>query len=270
MHHMDGFPCFILLVIIAGSVAVAWFGRTRSREVQAAFASVARWYRGVYLRNSWLVPPVMVIPYGDEKIVVSVTRHALGRKCTQARIPWAANDSVVQIRSNQANLRGATNGHMLLLHQDEWDRQFVVETNDDAAARQLLTGGVQSAVIMLSRIRQTGGVDISIGLGEFVVQKLAVLDQPAELSAFVRHVLELYDQASLSRSWGIDFIDHTQAQVLEDAKCPVCGDLITEGMVFCSRCKTPHHRDCWTYCGKCATYGCGETNFVYPRVAKPR
>jgi hypothetical protein len=97
-----------------------------------------------------------------------------------------------------------------------------------------------------------------------------VLDQPSELSAFVRHTMDLYDQAMLSRSVGIEFVRHTQVESLEDAKCPVCGDTIHDDLVHCGRCKTPHHRECWVYCGKCATYGCGETQFVIPRIAKPR
>jgi hypothetical protein len=270
MRPMDGFPCFILMIIVAAMIGAAWFSRARSRDVDQAFTSVARWYRGRFLKSGWLSFPVMHIPYGNGQFQVSITKTAGGRKCTEARIPWAANDAVVRIRSNQVGVRPWTSGHSLMLGNGDWDRQFAIETNDDAAARQLVIGGVQSAVIMLSRIRKTGGIDITIGHGQFVVQKLAVLDQSAELSAFVRHVLELYDQALLSRSVGIEFVDHQQMQMLEDAKCPVCGDGIDDGLVFCSRCQTPHHRDCWNYCGKCATYGCGEVNFVYPRIAKPR
>ena len=270
MHNMEGLPCFVLIIIVAASVAAALYSRSRTRDVQQAFTTVSRWYHGKFLRNNWLAPPVMVIPYGDGHFQVSITKSASRRKCTEARIPWPGTSAVVRIRSNQYGLPPWTLGHSLTLNNADWDRQFAIETNDDEAARGIVTGGVQSAVIMLSRIRKAGGIDITIGNGEFVVQKLAVLDQSAELSAFVRHTLELYDQATLSRSTGIDFVDHQHAQMLEDAKCPVCGDLITEAMVFCSRCKTPHHRDCWNYCGKCATYGCGELNFAYPRIARPR
>jgi hypothetical protein len=43
-----------------------------------------------------------------------------------------------------------------------------------------------------------------------------------------------------------------------DASKPVCATCrIQEGdeWVVCFKCKTPHHKDCWEYCG-CAVYGC--------------
>jgi hypothetical protein len=49
----------------------------------------------------------------------------------------------------------------------------------------------------------------------------------------------------------------------EAAKCPVCACSIFEGaeddpVVWCKRCNTPHHADCWQYNGGCALYGCRE------------
>lgn len=41
-------------------------------------------------------------------------------------------------------------------------------------------------------------------------------------------------------------------------RCPVCGVPIAELRVRCSRCRTPHHRECWDYVGTCSTYACGE------------
>lgn len=39
--------------------------------------------------------------------------------------------------------------------------------------------------------------------------------------------------------------------------CQVCGSPLSEGaVVYCSRCKTPHHKDCWSYNKKCSTFGC--------------
>lgn len=38
--------------------------------------------------------------------------------------------------------------------------------------------------------------------------------------------------------------------------CRVCGTELAGELVSCERCDTPHHRDCWEYWGRCATYGC--------------
>lgn len=41
-------------------------------------------------------------------------------------------------------------------------------------------------------------------------------------------------------------------------KCPFCENFIEENedIVICSRCKTPHHRDCWKANHGCMTYSC--------------
>jgi hypothetical protein len=155
------------------------------------------------------------------------------------------------------------------LGESDFERQFTIESSDESVARGLLTGGVRAALVMLARIR-TGPIVVTFERAQLVVQKLATLDKSAELSAFVRHTMELYDQAVLSRSTGIEFVEQMSLQSIDDAKCPVCCDVIEDDLVFCGRCKSPHHRECWHYSGKCATYGCGETQYVIPRVAKPQ
>ena len=38
--------------------------------------------------------------------------------------------------------------------------------------------------------------------------------------------------------------------------CQICGTELEEPIVWCCRCSTPHHSDCWNYYGECSTYGC--------------
>lgn len=44
--------------------------------------------------------------------------------------------------------------------------------------------------------------------------------------------------------------------------CLVCGSPMEERIVACSRCRTPHHEECWTWNGACSTYGCREIRFT--------
>jgi len=51
-----------------------------------------------------------------------------------------------------------------------------------------------------------------------------------------------------------------------DAKageCQVCGEKMETRVVFCARCRTPHHEECWSYVGQCSTYGCREIRFTW-------
>jgi hypothetical protein len=41
------------------------------------------------------------------------------------------------------------------------------------------------------------------------------------------------------------------------ARCPICGQALWGDPVYCQRCNTPHHVDCWRFAGQCAIYACG-------------
>ena len=45
-------------------------------------------------------------------------------------------------------------------------------------------------------------------------------------------------------------------------KCQVCGSEMERWIVLCTKCRTPHHEECWTYNGACSTYGCREIRFT--------
>jgi hypothetical protein len=44
--------------------------------------------------------------------------------------------------------------------------------------------------------------------------------------------------------------------------CQVCGEKMETRVVYCARCRTPHHEECWTYVGNCSTYACREIRFT--------
>ena len=39
--------------------------------------------------------------------------------------------------------------------------------------------------------------------------------------------------------------------------CRICGETVPKDPVYCAKCLTAHHHDCWEYTGMCSTYGCG-------------
>lgn len=44
--------------------------------------------------------------------------------------------------------------------------------------------------------------------------------------------------------------------------CRVCGEKMERRVIYCARCRTPHHEECWSYVGQCSTYGCREIRFT--------
>ncbi len=62
--------------------------------------------------------------------------------------------------------------------------------------------------------------------------------------------------SSVLRSGPIGHVEATGAE------CQVCNAPMTTDIVYCARCKTPHHGQCWQYLGQCSTYGCREIRYT--------
>lgn len=45
-------------------------------------------------------------------------------------------------------------------------------------------------------------------------------------------------------------------------QCQVCSETMETRVVYCGKCRTPHHEECWSYVGTCSTYGCREIRFT--------
>ncbi len=43
--------------------------------------------------------------------------------------------------------------------------------------------------------------------------------------------------------------------------CQVCLEKMDSRVVYCAKCRTPHHEECWSYMAMCSTYGCREIRF---------
>lgn len=71
--------------------------------------------------------------------------------------------------------------------------------------------------------------------------------------------VHLYPPALAAPPAVIEFLQ--AAHPLPAGLCPVCGDALGEAArVACTRCRAPHHRDCFEFSQRCARYGCGGTD----------
>ena len=52
-------------------------------------------------------------------------------------------------------------------------------------------------------------------------------------------------------------------------KCQVCGENLYEPIVWCKKCFTPHHKDCWYYNRWCSIYGCGCRFYTHTDPSDP-
>jgi hypothetical protein len=150
---------------------------------------------------------------------------------------------------------------------EDFRRRWHVLADDGDSVRQLLSDGVRLAIDRVWRFPMPGEMTISLSPGWFVVRKVWHSPRGIDLEAFVECSCTLFDQLNLAAAAGIEFIAGEQPQLMEDARCGVCGDGLASEIVVCGRCNTPHHRDCWQYGGGCATYGCGGRECIVPGMA---
>ncbi len=152
----------------------------------------------------------------------------------------------------------------------DFDRNYVVQANDPDMARLFLDSStVRGAVENLRRLCPPAGMLLSVNPERLLVQVDRNLGLHApQLDAAVRDALILHDSLQVSvanrLAEGIDIVGVGPATTedIGPPQCEVCGDPITGQHVVCTLCRTPFHRDCWTFVGGCSTFGCTSKNCV--------
>ncbi len=147
----------------------------------------------------------------------------------------------------------------------EFDPRFVVKSSDAGFVKEFLDPALRTAIDDLRKILGNDRILISINSSRLMVRKLGVLATREHVASFARLSDAIYER--IVHFWqkanGIEIIDSPLSDGGEDPHCQVCGTVIhVEVRVFCRRCKTPHHSDCWSFNDGCSTYACGEKNFV--------
>ncbi len=123
---------------------------------------------------------------------------------------------------------------------------------------QLLSDGVRQQMGILRQMPFGSPVEVLLLEDMLVVRKAWSSVSPESAVRFVHQALTFRDQLLLIGTGAIAFVDNPAPVNIEHAKCQVCGEMIAqEDIVLCSRCRTPHHHDCWSYGEGCSVYGCG-------------
>ena len=155
-----------------------------------------------------------------------------------------------------------------------FDDAFVILGKDPQRIGEFLTPEVQAAIVTLSRFESFGQEDdlhLETYDGWLRISKHYLVRTDAELSQLVSFSKALVDVIQQQTS-GIQFLGTAAPVIAQDTQCRVCGDPLSNQVVFCAKCRSPHHQDCWQYIGRCSVYGCGHQQFVAnrPRQAQTK
>ncbi len=224
------------------------------------FRNVGRNY-GARIDSKILMPLMRFMYLGNGVEVRDMRRGPLRRRSTilKTRIAEPATNVFVLDRLVASEMRPPRNSQIMLVNDENFDREFIVRAKDSKALQRILT---ESCCWQLRELRNRfsqhliwfnlEGKRLSIGVS-------GVLYQEIDLQDFVRMALKVVDQINLSGAKGIEFDDVGSATLISDAHCPVCSGELSTHVVICLSCKTPHCRECWEYNGRCAMFACNET-----------
>jgi hypothetical protein len=267
---------FVFLILVVALGLLAGFGTCRvpgnARRLASYHALVER-FHGTLTRIGCRGLPRVTFPYRAANVTVEALARGpreLGRgAAVRVRLPWHERAWQVEIRHPPRPARSASRSpwQPIRLASDALQCRCSFWGTDPEAARRLLNEVVRWDIERLRTQPTASPLSIRFGRGELDVSKMMDVRSGSDLISLVEVVLDLYDQAMLTQTRDITFLEQQAAQVLEEPVCRVCGEVIREGLVFCRRCKTPHHRDCWLYVGRCSVFACGESQFREPQVA---
>lgn len=274
MNH-DAVVTMALLFAMGGIAILVWLTllEVMTRRLTACYEQVAATFQGNIEPATWTRYPRLGFSYEGHTVFVDVCtvgEGKNGRHFTRCRLLWPERALRCEIYPHGMFDRlGALFGMRDLdIGSPRFDADYVIQGRDLPAIRGLLSGGVQARI---NALRSHGNPDVYVSweAGWLTIRKQQIYRSYEDLHAFVLLSLSLFDAAFATRAEGIEFLGELQqtSEIVSDplllpvdqeVSCQVCGERITQAdVVFCERCRTPHHADCWNYYGACAVYACG-------------
>lgn len=268
---MECFLAFLFLIGMAWFCLLVLLGKFPFGREETALQRVARRYRAHILPRGWFQPEGLQFDYTDTSVTILVGRHRRYGGYTEARFHWPNRRLHMVIAPVSRPLRRSAVRRLARLDSpsDTFFWRYRVYVNEAAIGKRMLSDAVKWYIEQLRQILAQQDVELSWHEGQIVVRKFAQVREAPQWEQFIALALRIYDQSMLMIAEGIEFVEDNEAKLLDDVSCQICGDHITTDMVFCRRCKTPHHRECWEYTGHCSVFACRETQFFTPRIATP-
>ena len=256
----------LYLMIRLGVKALGWITGTRFRS----YRQLAAKYHGRYENRGMSDPPTVSFTHNGSTVRVGLAPQFPGqptypRTRVVARfargLPFRLELAPI---GRPAPAQPPKGTRPVRVGDAEFDRAFLVQANDPEMARDFLTAPVRWAMANLLRLGPPGGMLVSINPERMLVQVDRNLGASVDsLALGVHEALTIHDglQSGVASRLGegVAIVAAGPAS-LEDSGppiCKVCGEPISgTPKVFCTTCRTPHHRDCWEFIGACSVFGC--------------
>jgi hypothetical protein len=261
----------VYLAIRLVATAGAWFSGSRFR----AYRALAARFQGKYENRGISDPPTVSFTYNGSQVRVGLAPQLPGhardpRTRVVARFPGGLPFRLELAPTSRPSPTQAPKGtRPVRVGDKEFDRSYVVQSNDPEMAAEFLCPAVRWSIANLNRLAPPSGFLLSVNPERLLVQVDRDLGLNAEAlgyavneALFVHNGLRRAVAARLDQGVSIIEVGATKDETVGPPICRVCGEPIVSPEVVCKTCRTPHHRDCWEFVGNCSIYGCNGRQMI--------
>ncbi len=150
-------------------------------------------------------------------------------------------------------------GRDLTIGTPEFDARYVIQANPAELARRYLDQPTQALIRRLDQLGD-GAFLFQIRPRQILVRVSRRMREGIQLQRFIA---DCYALVTRITGLGEGSVSVQPIEIGQDADCQVCGVKIEMAQrVLCSKCRTPHHSDCWGYNDGCSIFACGERRSV--------
>ena len=256
-----GVAIVVIILIVAGITY-----SSRNSELNR-FAAI--WRGRITRGGAWDFPQV-AFHLGDSRTVLSFSNNG---EEVQTHLTMSLYDVHLRLELRPQGIAQRIGKYFgmqdIEIGAPEFDAAFIIQGSNEREIREFLREDVRLAImgIVVCGTRANHDLHLQLGGGSLRITKHEHFTSERDLSHFVRACFKLITLIQKPVSDGIQFVEEQQraAVPVSETECQVCGDPLTEKVVHCQKCRTPHHLDCWQYFGSCSVYGCGNKKYVVVR-----
>ena len=264
---------FVVLAISIAAGGSLMRRNTAARRRRKGYQRLAARFSGRHQAGGLLNRPAVMLRHGETTAVLRETtsRGPYKSNLTQIQIglPDARISCDLITRKNADLFRPNRHLSEVACGHEQFQRAVVLRTDRRSDVTALFSDAVCWHVQQLLDTADPR-LYLKMHRGKMLIQKGILIRDFEILERFVSVSLGLYDQLMLTRAEGIEFVASDEISTLDKPKCTICGDTIVADMVFCRRCKTPHHGECWHYIGGCSIFACREKHYLRPQTGAPK
>ncbi len=261
---MSNLPGTVLLFLLfaAAILFVVFINYRGHRPRGLLLASLAGRWNGRVIEGGILTGDRLELRVDEVRGEVTFGEREIGSGAggwTRVHFAWPSDWRLrVTPEVFSSRIRRLFGGSDIEFDDPPFDDRYWVESSHPTWARGLLDSATRRAFVMLARSPQGPYIDdliLDVGTaGVTLRMSRVVVDDAGTLGSFIEVCVSILQKArGFADAAGVTV---EAVHVRAGSACPVCGNAVADAPFPCTSCRTPHHRECWSYFGGCAIFGC--------------